>query len=97
MLCAGRPFVYTLNKGMKKPRDSEASIYFLTTEEGGRSKGVLDGYRPQFYYDDYDWDAIHEYPNGGYANLGETARVYLSFLRPHVHVGKLHEGMKFLI
>ena len=82
---------------MKRPKDIEANIYFLTTDEGGRHSGVFDGYRPQFYYDGYDWDAFHEYPDGRYVNPGETARVYLSFLRPHVHVGKVYEGMEFLI
>jgi translation elongation factor EF-Tu-like GTPase len=86
-----------LEQPMERPRDIEARIYFLTTDEGGRHNSVLDGYRPQFYYDSNDWDAIHEYPDGGYVNLGETARVYLSFLRPHKHVGKIYEGMEFLI
>jgi translation elongation factor EF-Tu-like GTPase len=78
-------------------RDIEANIYFLTTAEGGRHNNVFNGYRPQFYYDGHDWDAMHEYPDYGYANLGETVRVYLSFLSPHRHIGKIYEGMEFLV
>ena len=40
--------------------DVEAHITFLRTEEGGREKPVRTGYRPQFFYQGEDHDAIHE-------------------------------------
>jgi translation elongation factor EF-Tu-like GTPase len=82
---------------MKKPRDVEADIYFLTTEEGGRKGPAYTDYRPQFYYDGHDWDAPHEYPDVEQVNPGDTVRAYLAFLSPHEHLGKLYVGKEFLI
>lgn len=82
---------------MKKPRDVEAEIYFLATEEGGRKGPAYTDYRPQFYYDGHDWDAPHEYPDVEQVNPGDTVRAYLAFLSPQEHVGKLHIGKEFLI
>jgi len=82
---------------MKRPRDIEAEIYFLTTEEGGRKGPAFNDYRPQFYYNGHDWDAPHEYPDVQQVNPGDTVRAYLAFLSPHEHVGKVHVGMEFLI
>jgi elongation factor Tu len=79
------------------PIDIEAEIYFLTKEEGGRSSPVYNGYRPQFYYDGKDWDASHTYPDTGIANPGETVRTHLAFMSPQGHLGKVSEGMEFLL
>jgi elongation factor Tu len=79
------------------PRDIEAEITYLTTEEGGRRKPAFTGYRPQFYYDGRDWDAIHTYPDVELVMPGQTARAYLSFLSPECHIGRLHTGKEFLI
>ena len=82
---------------MPIPKDIEAEVYFLTSEEGGRTMPAFDGYRPQFYYNESDWDASHIYPDVEQANPGETIRTYLGFLSPKEHVGRVHVGMKFLI
>lgn len=82
---------------MPVPNDIEAEIYFLTAEEGGRSVPAYTGYRPQFYYNEHDWDASHIYPDVEAANPGETVRAYLGFLSPQEHLGKVHVGMEFLI
>jgi translation elongation factor EF-Tu-like GTPase len=82
---------------MPVPKDIEAEIYFLATEEGGRSNPAFSGYRPQFYYNQQDWDASHIYPDVEAAYPGETVRTYLGFLSPQEHVGKVYEGMGFLI
>ena len=82
---------------MPIPKDVEAKIYFLTTEEGGRSVPAYSNYRPQFYYNDHDWDAPHIYPDVERVNPGDTVRAYLGFLSPKEHWGKLYVGMKFLI
>ena len=80
------------------PKDVEAEIYFLTAEEGGRHAPIWSGYRPQFYYDGHDWDAIHNYPDEQEpVNPGHTVTAYLSFLSPHCHVGKLFPGKEFLL
>ncbi len=82
---------------MNLPRDIEAEIYFLTTEEGGRKSYALNGYRPQFFYYGKDWDAPHEYPDVEKVNPGDTVRAFLGFLSPQEHVNKIHVGMEFLI
>lgn len=82
---------------MSVPNDIEAEIYFLTPEEGGRSTPARTGYRPQFYYNEQDWDASHIYPDVEAAKPGETVRAYLGFLSPQEHFGKVNTGMEFLI
>ena len=82
---------------MPIPKDIEAEIYFFTAEEGGRSTPAFTGYRPQFYYNDQDWDAAHIYPDAEVVNPGETVRAYLGFLSPKEHLGKVYVGMEFLI
>jgi translation elongation factor EF-Tu-like GTPase len=79
------------------PKDVEAEITLLPTEHGGRASAVQSNYRPQFYYDGHDWDAVHYYPDVAEVRPGETARVYLGFLSPDEHVGRLHPGKVFLL
>jgi hypothetical protein len=75
-----------------RPRDVEVELRFLTTAEGGRKVPAFPGYRPQFYYDGRDWDAVHEYPDVERVDPGDTVRAYLAFLSPHEHLGKLVPG-----
>jgi translation elongation factor EF-Tu-like GTPase len=75
--------------------DIEAEIRFLTAEEGGRHTPARSGYRPQFYYDGHDWDALQEYPDVEWVHPGETARTLLWFLSPDAQLGRVHEGMEF--
>ena len=82
---------------MPVPKDIEAEIHFLTAEEGGRPTPAFTGYRPQFYYNEQDWDASHIYPDVEVAKPGETVRAYLGFLSPQEHLGKVYVGMEFLI
>jgi elongation factor Tu len=86
---------------MTKPRrakDVEAEITFLTTEEGGRKCPAFSDYRPQFYYDRQDWDAVHTYIGDVEPVYpGQTVMAYLSFLSPQYHVGKLYPGKEFLL
>lgn len=82
---------------MKIPKDIEAEIYFLLPEEGGRSTPAFSKYRPQFYYNNSDWVAQHEYPDTEKVYPGDTVRAYLAFMSPQEHLGKLHVGMEFLI
>lgn len=79
------------------PRDIEAKLYFLTTEEGGRSVPAVSGYRPQFFYNGLDWDAPHEYPDVEKVKPGDTVRAFLAFMSPQEHLGKIQVGMEFLV
>ena len=79
------------------PTDVEAVVTYLRPEDGGRSQPAFSSYRPQFHYDGRDWDASHVYPDVEQVAPGETARVFLSFLSPEAHVGKLHVGSPFLL
>lgn len=79
------------------PHDVEAEITYWSTEEGGRKSAVRSGYRSQIHCDGYDWDAVHVYPDVDVVYPGQTARVWLSFLSPDAHVGKLYPGKQFQI
>ncbi|HWN96615.1 MAG TPA: elongation factor Tu [Methylomirabilota bacterium] len=81
----------------KYPPDIEAEITFVPTEQGGRKTLAFSGYRPQFYYEGNDWDAIHEYPDVESVHPGQTARTLLRFLSPDSHIGRVHPGMEFQI
>jgi translation elongation factor EF-Tu-like GTPase len=77
--------------------DIEATITFLGTEQGGRHKPCFSGYRPQFRYDDRDWDTQHEYPDQPIVQPGQTVRALIQFLTPENHRGKIQPGMVFEI
>ena len=82
---------------MERPRDIEAEIRFLRTDEGGRQGPARTGYRPQFYYDGHDWDAVHEYPDREWVYPGDTVTAYMTFLSPDCHVGRIQPGTSFQI
>ena len=82
---------------MQRRPHIEGEVTFIPTEAGGRRNPVSSGYRPQFYYDGLDWDAIQEYPDVEHVNPGDTARVIFSFLKPVAHRGTVTPGMMFLI
>jgi translation elongation factor EF-Tu-like GTPase len=77
--------------------DIETQMHFLSTEAGGRKSPAYSGYRPQFFYNNRDWDAEHEYPEVKVVRPGETVKALVRFFAPHEHLGKVHVGMPFLI
>jgi translation elongation factor EF-Tu-like GTPase len=77
--------------------DIEAVIVFLRTEDGGKTRPVRSGYRPQFYYDGEDWDAEHKYPGVEQVMPGDTVTATLTFTRPHLHLGRVRVGTEFLL
>ena len=79
------------------PPDIEAEITFVPTEDGGRSMPVFSGYRPQFYYDENDWDAEQEYPDAESVFPGQTVRALLRFVSPDSRVDRVHRGMEFQV
>jgi len=78
-------------------QDIEGIVTFLTSADGGRTTPALSGYRPQFHYDGYDWDARQTYPDVEKVEPGMTVRVLFKFTRPQQHDGKLQVGTPFLI
>jgi elongation factor Tu len=78
-------------------KDIEAEITFLATEEGGRKSPAFSGYRPQFYYDGHDWDAMHSYIGVNEVYPGQTVKAHLCFISPECHIGKLYIGKEFLV
>ncbi|MES1180412.1 MAG: elongation factor Tu [Verrucomicrobiota bacterium] len=78
-------------------KDIEVEMTFLRPEEGGRSTPCYTGYRPQFYYDGIDSDAIHTYIDTEVVNPGQTVRAYLTFFVPDYHLGKVKENMEFFV
>lgn len=77
--------------------DIEVELTLLPTEHGGRRGLVFSGYRPQFYYQGTDWDAVQSYPGVEQVRPGDTVTARLSFLTPEAHQGRLFEGMPFLV
>ncbi|SPE22020.1 conserved hypothetical protein [Candidatus Sulfotelmatomonas gaucii] len=79
------------------PRDIEAEVTFLPTDAGGRRGPAFSGYRPQFFYDGRDWDALQFYPDVEQVKPGDTVRVHFAFLSPQYHAGKVVPGKIFLV
>jgi hypothetical protein len=77
------------------PADIEAEFTFIPTEQGGRQTPAFSGYRPQFFYDEQDWDADQEFPDVESALPGQTVRALLRFASPDSHLGRVHPNMGF--
>jgi len=82
---------------MPIPKDIEAEVYFLNTDEGGWSTPAFSHYRPQFFYDGTDWVASLNFPDVEQSNPGDTVRVHIGFMSPEEHFGKIGLGTEFLI
>ncbi|MCC5850879.1 MAG: elongation factor Tu [Verrucomicrobia bacterium] len=78
-------------------QDAEGIVTYLPEEAGGRKCAAFQEYRPQFYYDGQDWDAVQQFPDVEKIEPGEIARVIFSFLSPSQQIGRLQEGTMFLI
>jgi elongation factor Tu len=55
------------------------------------------GYRPQFFYDDRDWDATHDYLGREWVQPGEKVLARLTFASRQHQAGRVHVGMPILI
>jgi hypothetical protein len=80
---------------MIAPKDIEAIITLLPTEQGGKTGIISNDYRSQFRYDGQDWDVRYQLIDNFEVRPGETAWAIISFLSPQCHIGKIYEGMKF--
>lgn len=91
---------------MAEARSIEATIRYLTTEEGGRQGPVASGYRGQFHYqgeEDKAWHGFQYFPGlpkGDSVPLGVTVQAVIKF-PPHSwekhHSHRLYVGMPFEI
>ena len=81
----------------------EATIRYLTAEEGGRNQGVMSGYRGQFHYGDNDYDGFQFFPDAASnerIELGKEVRTFVRFQRERwqqVHAAAISIGMPFEI
>lgn len=72
--------------------DFEASIYYLTPMEGGRTSPIYSNYRGQFYYDGNNWDAGQWFKEKEVCHLGESVEVVMKLASPNFHLSKLFVG-----
>lgn len=81
---------------LRRP-ELQADIYYLTEQEGGRKSSITSGYRGQFHYDGEDFDAMHQFIDKDWCQLGETVKVFLQTASPDFHAGKFYVGKEFEI
>jgi translation elongation factor EF-Tu-like GTPase len=79
------------------PKDIEVQIEFLRSEHGGRKTAAFSGYRPQFFYNGQDWDAVHNYIGTETAEPGQRVKANLAFMSPQAHEGNIYPSMPFLV
>ena len=80
-----------------KPVDIETELTLISPEDGGRNKQFFCGMRPQFYYDEQDWDCTLQILNDPVFAHGQTVQAYFGFATPSKHVGKLVPDKEFLL
>lgn len=83
----------------RPPREPDfiAEIYAIKTKDGGRLSPLFSGYRP-----DHDFGiegmlngGMHEYPETGTIEIGETGKVNIWLLAPEYQENRLFSGMEF--
>jgi hypothetical protein len=78
--------------------DIEAEVWFIPTEEGGKSKPAFSGYRPQhLIMDNYQTSGEHQYINKEQVNPGERAIAKIWFISPEVYPKSLWIGREIEI
>ena len=96
--------LFVLSNSMGNPQtyqlpspELQADIYYLTAQEGGRKTPVASGYRGQFHYNGKDFDAMQQFINKPWCQLGETVQVLLQTASPEFHAGQFYTGKAFEI
>jgi Elongation factor Tu C-terminal domain len=87
-----RPSTYQLQRP-----ELLTDIYYLTEREGGRKTPVASGYRGQFHYNRKDFDAMQQFVDKSWCQLGETVQVLMQTASPEFHAGQLFVGKEFKI
>jgi translation elongation factor EF-Tu-like GTPase len=77
--------------------DVEAQIIYLRSEEGGRQGYAVSGYRPQFFYDGEDHDAVQEFVDKDKVYPGDTVTTRLHFLHLELLFNRIRVGDSFQI
>jgi len=78
---------------MRYKPDIEAEITFLSTEQGGKTRSVLSGYRPiHLIKPDYLTSGEHTYIDVQEVAPGQIARAYIKFLAPEEYPDTLWVG-----
>ena len=82
-----------------RSQDVEADIYALPTSEGGRKTAFLSGYRPSHNFGKNGElnDGMHEYPDGGRIEAGESGRALIWLLTPDRNAALLKVGDTFTV
>lgn len=75
----------------------EATIFYLPSEEGGRSTEVRSGYRGQFYYGGKNWDAGQQFIDKIVCEPGSSVNVIMQTATPNNHKGRLFVNKRFEI
>jgi translation elongation factor EF-Tu-like GTPase len=78
--------------------DIEAEIWFIPTSDGGKSKPVVSGYRPQHLVkEDYQTSGEHQYLDKEQVFPGETALANIWFLSPEAYPNTIWLGREIEI
>jgi translation elongation factor EF-Tu-like GTPase len=81
-----------VNDAARAP-DIEGDIRFLTAAEGGRQSAARSSYMPAHrIHDNYQTSGRHVYPDVEQVRPGESARVHVWFITPHVYPRCLWPG-----
>ena len=76
-----------------KPPDVEATITFLRTEDGGKTRAVRSGYRPDhLVMDGFLTAGHHEYIDVEPVEPGQTAKAQIWFIAPDQYPHAMWEG-----
>jgi len=79
--------------GIDRGQDIEGTIHFLATEDGGRQSPALSGHMPVHrIHDNYLTSGKHVYPDVEQVRPGESAKVHVWFVTPHVYPRSLWPG-----
>jgi len=89
-----RGMVLAARGSIKPHSESEAEVYVLTKEEGGRHTPFFSGYRPQFYIRTTDVTGSIQLPEGVEMVMpGDNIRMTVKLVEPVA----LEEGLRFAI
>ncbi|MFQ5987884.1 MAG: elongation factor Tu [Dehalococcoidia bacterium] len=89
-----RGMVLAAPRSIKPHTESEAEVYVLTKEEGGRHTPFFSGYRPQFFIRTTDVTGTIQLPEGVEMVMpGDNIRMKVNLVEPVA----LEEGLRFAI
>jgi elongation factor Tu len=74
-----------------------ARVYFLRTDEGGRERFVVSGFRGLIVYDGEAWDADYWFGERDMVQPGETVEAAVRFMSPEQHRGRVRVDTRFEI